>query len=135
MSKLNTLITLLVFDSRNRLLVQQHSDNGVEIPLYPSSSCEGSYLLTTADIEGELTEIHCRLNSEVTPGNEFISLYQLRSLEQSSHLKAILQAIEPHLYRLPYLDLGENEYIYRFRTAKERNRSIYVDTQSDALYQ
>jgi 4-hydroxy-3-methylbut-2-en-1-yl diphosphate reductase len=134
-SKLNTLITLLVFDSRNRLLVQQHSDNGVEIPLYPSSSCEGSYLLTTADIEGELTEIHCRLNSEVTPGNEFISLYQLRSLEQSSHLKAILQAIEPHLYRLPYLDLGENEYIYRFRTAKERNRSIYVDTQSDALYQ
>lgn len=49
-------------------------------------------------------------------------------------LKA-LQAIEPRLYEIPYLDQGENEYIYRFRTAKERNRAIYVDQQSEALYQ
>jgi 4-hydroxy-3-methylbut-2-enyl diphosphate reductase len=31
--------------------------------------------------------------------------------------------------------MGENEYIYRFRTMKERNRSIYIDSQSEALYQ
>ena len=37
--------------------------------------------------------------------------------------------------RIPYLELGENEYIYRFRTAKERNRTIYIDAQSEALYQ
>ena len=50
-------------------------------------------------------------------------------------LQTALSLIEPHLVRIPYLELGENEYIYRFRTAKERNRTIYDDAQSEALYQ
>lgn len=50
-------------------------------------------------------------------------------------LRAALVALSPHLHQLPYLDLREHQYIYPFRTAKERNRQVYVDEQSQALYQ
>jgi 4-hydroxy-3-methylbut-2-enyl diphosphate reductase len=43
--------------------------------------------------------------------------------------------IEPHLAKIPYLGMGENEYIYRFRTLKERNTDVYIDKKSQALYQ
>lgn len=136
MSELNTTsVILLIFDKRNRLWVQQHSDGSVDLPLSHFVPNENSHHLVTADIEGVWTEIHCLLNGEAATDTEYLSLYKLRSLEQSARLQAVLKAIEPELSRLPYLDLGENEYIYRFRTAKERNRSIYVDSQSESLYQ
>lgn len=53
----------------------------------------------------------------------------------SPRLAAAIAALYPHLHQLPYLDLGEHQYIYRFRTAKERNRQVYVDQQSEKLYQ
>ena len=55
--------------------------------------------------------------------------------ELCSSARRLLDAMLPFLSKLPYLDLGENEYIYRFRTARERNSSIYVDERSEALYQ
>jgi 4-hydroxy-3-methylbut-2-enyl diphosphate reductase len=51
-------------------------------------------------------------------------------------LAAALAAIEPHLIAIPYLHLGENDYIYKFRIEKERNRTIYAqDDAARALYQ
>ncbi|MFI5335777.1 MAG: 4-hydroxy-3-methylbut-2-enyl diphosphate reductase [Opitutales bacterium] len=51
-------------------------------------------------------------------------------------LEAALAAIEPHLIEIPYLHLGEQEYIYRFRVEKDRNRDIYrQDGAAQALYQ
>jgi 4-hydroxy-3-methylbut-2-en-1-yl diphosphate reductase len=51
-------------------------------------------------------------------------------------LRAALEAIEPHLIAIPYLHLGESDYIYRFRVDKDRNRSIYAqDDAARALYQ
>jgi 4-hydroxy-3-methylbut-2-en-1-yl diphosphate reductase len=51
-------------------------------------------------------------------------------------LPAILGALEPHLIDVPYLHLGENDFIYKFRPEKERNTSIYAqDAASCALYQ
>lgn len=50
-------------------------------------------------------------------------------------LAALLSAMQGHLHQLPYLGQGDNEYIYRFRTARERNRSVYIDHQSASLYQ
>ena len=41
-------------------------------------------------------------------------------------LAAVLDGLEPHLIEIPYLHLGDDEYIYRFRVEKERNRGIYV---------
>lgn len=51
-------------------------------------------------------------------------------------LGAVLAGIDPHLIAIPYLHLGENDYIYRFRVERERNRAIYgQDGAAEALYQ
>lgn len=51
-------------------------------------------------------------------------------------LAAVVQGLEPHLVDIPYLHLGENDFIYKFRPAQERNTSIYAqDAAADALYQ
>ena len=51
-------------------------------------------------------------------------------------LAALLPALEPFLVELPYLHLGENDFIYKFRPAQERNTAIYAqDDASSALYQ
>ena len=63
------------------------------------------------------------------------TIFNLNSLPQTPKLAAVLEAIDGQLHRIPYLGMGENEYIYRFRTKKERNRSVYIDGQSEALYQ
>ncbi|MCX6937504.1 MAG: 4-hydroxy-3-methylbut-2-enyl diphosphate reductase [Verrucomicrobia bacterium] len=51
-------------------------------------------------------------------------------------LAALLPALDPYLIQLPYLHLGENDFIYKFRPAQERNTAIYAqDAASSALYQ
>lgn len=66
------------------------------------------------------------------------------SIEQLAHspaantplLAALLAALEPRIVDLPYLHLGENDFIYKFRPAHERNTAIYdQDHLSRALYQ
>ena len=128
----------LVFDPQNRLSITQNNSGSFEIDSTVDITKRGR-LLAEVSLEGSVVEIYCS-EIDTLPDNVH-SIYQLEQLDEvgkfslSSRAKAILTAIAPHLYRLPYLDMGENQYIYRFRTAKERNRSIYVDTQSDALYQ
>ncbi len=51
-------------------------------------------------------------------------------------LAALLAHLEPHLVEIPYLHLGENDFIYKFRPAQERNTAIYAqDDASRGLYQ
>ena len=51
-------------------------------------------------------------------------------------LADLLPGLEAHLIDLPYLHLGENDFIYKFRPAQERNTAIYAqDEASRALYQ
>ncbi len=51
-------------------------------------------------------------------------------------LAAALAQLEPHLIEIPYLHLGEHDYIYRFRVERDRNRDIYQqDAAASALYQ
>lgn len=51
-------------------------------------------------------------------------------------LAAVLSGIDPHLIDVPYLHLGENDFIYKFRPEKERNPQIYAhDPAASALYQ
>jgi 4-hydroxy-3-methylbut-2-enyl diphosphate reductase len=50
-------------------------------------------------------------------------------------LAAVLDGIEPFLIDIPYLHLGENDYIYKFRVEKDRNRDIYQqDGKASLLY-
>jgi 4-hydroxy-3-methylbut-2-enyl diphosphate reductase len=66
----------------------------------------------------------------------FASIEELeRHSEMSALLCAIVQQIEPYLIEIPYLHLGENDFIHRFRPEKERNSAIYEqDTEACALY-
>jgi 4-hydroxy-3-methylbut-2-enyl diphosphate reductase len=69
---------------------------------------------------------------------QFLSLERLagRRGDLAPSLAAILDGLEPHLIAIPYLHLGENDYIYRFRVERERNRGIYAqDSAARALYQ
>jgi 4-hydroxy-3-methylbut-2-enyl diphosphate reductase len=51
-------------------------------------------------------------------------------------LAGILENLEPYLVDIPYLHLGENDFIYKFRPAQERNVSIYAqDPEASSLYQ
>ncbi len=51
-------------------------------------------------------------------------------------LRVLLDELEPFLVDVPYLHLEENDFIYKFRPAPERNMSIYVqDAAASALYQ
>jgi 4-hydroxy-3-methylbut-2-enyl diphosphate reductase len=75
-------------------------------------------------------------------GCEWFSLGKLRALAGSQPfalsplLHAVLAAIGPHVIRIPYLNLGENDYIYRFRTEDQRNRAVYMpDGAARDLYQ
>ncbi|HAV12461.1 MAG TPA: 4-hydroxy-3-methylbut-2-enyl diphosphate reductase [Opitutae bacterium] len=131
---------MLIFDSRNRIHVHK-TDSGLYKIDNELDTTIDSYLLTTFEVAGIITEIYChQLVSNVENSGHF-SLHALEQMDGSGEIKLsdasreLLKAIAPSLHRLPYLNMGENEYIYRFRTVKERNRSVYVDSQSDALYQ
>ncbi len=72
------------------------------------------------------------------PEVKFLSLEQLDQVRdaQAPSLVAVLAGLEPHLIEIPYLHLGENDYIYKFRVERDRNRDIYQqDESARALYQ
>ncbi len=89
---------------------------------------------------------------EVEPGVFFVALDEmelpealaaagwlelpLRDFYEENKLPDELVArIRANAIRVPYLYLNSNDYIYRFRAEKERNRKIYqVDEDSVALY-
>lgn len=70
-----------------------------------------------------------------------IDFWSLERLEREGAalepaLRKLIPALEPHLVDIPYLHLGENDFIYKFRPEKERNISIYAqDAAAGALYQ
>ncbi len=71
-------------------------------------------------------------------GVVFYSLDQLAASPAANTplLAALLAALDPHVIELPYLHLGENDFIYKFRPAQERNTAVYAqDPASRALYQ
>jgi len=147
---------LLIFDNRNRILLSRSAENTVE-PLYIGNQGTGvdaeiverfkgvtgkAHLLVEGGDSRSNLRIFCMLQSDAQiEDGQYFSIDELETasvkgrLTLSPTLVQVLQAIEPELVRVPYLDFSETEYIYRFRTAKERNREIYVDQQSEALYQ
>jgi 4-hydroxy-3-methylbut-2-enyl diphosphate reductase len=64
------------------------------------------------------------------------SIEQLASEPVEPALQAVLEGLDPHLIEIPYLNLGENDFIYKFRPEKERNTAIYAqDAEAGAIYQ
>ncbi len=52
----------------------------------------------------------------------------------SESLAAVLPAVREHSIRIPYLNHSDNDYIYRFRTEKQRNREVYRAEGTGDLY-
>lgn len=147
---------LLIFDNRNRILLSRSAENTVE-PLYTANQGTGmnaeiverfkdvtgkAHLLVEGGDSRSNLRIFCMLQSDAQiEDGQYFSIDELETASVEGRLTLcptlvqVLQAIEPELVRVPYLDFSETEYIYRFRTAKERNREIYLDQQSEALYQ
>lgn len=89
---------------------------------------------------------------EVAPGLCFVALDEmelpeelasagwfassLREFYEESNLsQQALELLRANAIRIPYLYLNSNDFIYRFRAEKERNRKIYqIDPSSVALY-
>ena len=95
---------------------------------YSAAAGGASYRICFAQVTGKPAD------DEVV----FLSLEELaaRRADLAPALASALDGIEPHLIDIPTLHLGENEYIYRFRVEKERNRGIYAqDAPARALYQ
>ncbi len=72
------------------------------------------------------------------------ALVQFKTIEQLQHrrdslaptLAVVLGQIDPYLIEIPYLHLGENDYIYKFRVERDRNRDLYQqDAAARGLYQ
>lgn len=121
----------LLFDAKNHLLVIKDADG-----VYDLAEIEvGSYVwhdLTTLKHQPILCTVLAEGGGAT---NNWQTIFNLRSLSQTAKLAGVLEAIDGELHRIPYLGMGENEYIFRFRTKNERNRSVYIDSQSKALYQ
>jgi 4-hydroxy-3-methylbut-2-enyl diphosphate reductase len=146
------LIAILAFDAANRLAVRRNSarlglafvagEPGAAVGLLETQFKDHTppaEFFTVA--EGG---VDCRVffaQVQGTPADDqvqFFSLAQLagRDADLAPLLAAVIAGIEPHLIAIPYLHLGENDYIYRFRVERERNHEIYAqDHAAQALYQ
>lgn len=89
---------------------------------------------------GRNYQVHfVQVTGESTDGEiEFWSLDRLTANPAmlAPSLAGILTQLEPHLMTIPYLHLGENDFINKFRPAQARNAAIYAqDESARALYQ
>jgi 4-hydroxy-3-methylbut-2-enyl diphosphate reductase len=146
------LFAILAFNANNQLAVRRLGSKA-------GLAFTGSDLaMATARLEGAFRE-HTAVTeyfSATAAGRSYrVCLAQVqgvpadaeigfRSLDQLSadpaalapSLAALLPELEPFLVDIPYLHLGENDFIYKFRPAQERNTAIYAqDEAAGALYQ
>jgi 4-hydroxy-3-methylbut-2-enyl diphosphate reductase len=148
----STRVVFLAFDAGNRLAVRRAGTRLEPAFVGPDENAAAGLLeahfkrhtpaaeyFTVAD-----GSANCRVFFAQTEGDpaddevQFFSLEQLaaRRTDLTPALAGIIDGLEPHLIAIPYLHLGENDYIYRFRVERERNHGIYAqDPVANILYQ
>lgn len=103
---------------------------------YPDHTAPGEYFRMRTLPDAPVYFVQVR--GPTPSGIEFRSIAELEKnpAALSPELAEILQEIDPYLIEVPYLHLGENDYIYKFRVEKDRNRDIYQqDDAARGLYQ
>lgn len=149
---LPTLACILAFDRSNRLAVRKLGSKaglpftGTDLAM-AVSRLSSAFTAHTEPVEyytvsaaGRTHQVHFS-QVEGFPTDSEIAFFPIEFLEANPgmlapSLRAILAELEPHLIAIPYLHIGENDFIYKFRPEKERNASIYAnDPESSALYQ
>lgn len=128
---MNQSRTDLVFDQKYRLLVDMSNEDAIKAVVLDGPDLDFAKWFSEGNHVVRVATIDAPAGKECS----FRALESLTSENSSEELLRLLELMQPRLHQLPYLGQGENEYIYRFRTARERNRSVYIDSQSRSLYQ
>lgn len=128
----------LVFDPSNRIAVRRGAQGLEPAPagLFAATSRPAEFF--TLALDGFSWRVSFAQTETAADGAEFRSLERLAAEPSglSPLLAALLPALEPHLIHIPYLQLGENDFIYKFRPEKDRNLALYSqDAHTSALYQ
>ncbi len=121
----------LIFDRKYRLLVDASDERSIQpcASALPDEAFKEWFSIGDQSVYVAVSD----QNGSI-PGS-FRTLDSLTAEICGDDLLRQLDLIRPRLHQLPYLDQGENDYIFRFRTARERNRAVYIDAQSESLYQ
>lgn len=147
-----SLAAVLAFDARNQVAIRRLGGKaGIAFSGSDLAMAQGrlessfsihspvtEYFTTTAG--GRQYRIHLTqvVGQPTDPEIKFEAIEALlgRPDALAPSLVTILKCLDPYLVDIPYLHLGENDFIYKFRPAQERNVSIYAqDAAADALYQ
>lgn len=131
----------LVFDASNRLAVRPAASGLEPAPADAFGALTEPREFFALNHDGQSHRVHfaqAAASAGPSAAIEFLSLEQLAAApgRLSPLLAALLPALEPHLIHIPYLQLGENDFIYKFRPEKDRNLALYSqDADTSALYQ
>ncbi|MDP3072410.1 MAG: 4-hydroxy-3-methylbut-2-enyl diphosphate reductase [Opitutaceae bacterium] len=149
---MSALIAIFAFNANNQLAVRRLGSKaglpftGTDLAM-ATARLEGAFRTHTPPVEyfshgaGGRDYRVCFAQVESTPADAEIAFASIESLladpgALAPSLAALLPQAEPHLVDIPYLHLGENDFIYKFRPAQERNTAIYAqDAAAQALYQ
>jgi 4-hydroxy-3-methylbut-2-enyl diphosphate reductase len=143
---------ILAFDGNNRLAVRLLGSKA-GLPFTGSDlemaigRLRSSFPVHTAPLErfradagGRSYRVHL-VQVEGAPADSEVVFRPLEKLDSNPgalapSLAGILARLDPFLIEVPYLNLGENDFIYKFRPEKERNTAIYAqDADAGAIYQ
>ena len=147
-----TLFALLAFDASNQLAVRRLDSKlalaftGSDLVVatarleaaFPEHTPPAEYFSCAAGERNYRVFFVQVAGATKDPDIEFRSLDSLaaNSAALAPSLARLLDEVEPYLVEIPYLHLGENDFIYKFRPAQERNTAIYAqDAAADTLYQ
>lgn len=131
----------LVFDASNRLAVRPAASGLEPAPADAFGALTEPREFFALNHDGQSHRVHfaqAAASAGPSAAIEFLSIEQLAAApgRLSPLLAALLPALEPHLIHIPYLQLGENDFIYKFRPEKDRNLALYSqDADTSALYQ
>ena len=146
------LVAILAFDARNQLAVRRLGSKaglpftGTDLAM-ATARLESAFNQHTAPVEYFSTAAggrSYRVFFARVAGNSADAEIAFQSLDAlaatpatlAPSLAVLLDQLEPHLVDIPYLHLGENDFIYKFRPALERNTAIYAqDPAASRLYQ
>jgi 4-hydroxy-3-methylbut-2-enyl diphosphate reductase len=146
------LFAILAFDASNQLAVRKLGSKlglaftGSDLAM-AEARVKSSFSTPTQPAEYVSTEAGGRfyrvffVQVNGTPMDSEICFRSLEALEAepaalAPSLLGLIKQLDPYLVDIPYLHLGENDFIYKFRPAQERNTAIYAqDGSAGALYQ
>ena len=143
------LHALLAFDPNNRLAVRRlgskcglafsgmsesmalerlsaaYPQHTAPKPLFAITAGGRHYQVAAGPVFGE------SLDAEVVP----LAINELSSTPTglAPSLSAIVDGLQPHLVKLPYLHLGENDFIYKFRPERNETPRFTRTTTSPAI--